>query len=336
MADDADDPAGRALALLSCLSSRQQWTGHELAHRLRVTPRTVRRDVDRLRRLGYQIDSASGTDGGYRLRGGVVPPPVFLDQDEAIAVVTALMTSARDQASGMERAALGALAKLHLVLPTPIHGAADAVRRTARTARPTPTSNVEPRVLARLAECCRDRVAIRFDYLDRGGEASQRRAEPHTLVTALGVWYLVAYDLGRADWRTFRVDRIAGDVEATGHSVAARDVPHGDPVAYLGRSLAAIPYDHHVELDVAVGAPALQAAVGWLNPARVTARGQRACTVRLGARRLPELARQVVEVVAAGRVTELRAPAAVTDHLAGLADVLGGLSRRAPVRSRRR
>jgi predicted DNA-binding transcriptional regulator YafY len=133
MPNDADDPTGRALALLSLLTARAHWSGGELAARLGVTTRTVRRDVERLRRLGYEIDAAAGTEGGYRLRAGAVVPPLFLDPDEAVAVVTALLAAAGDGTTGMVEASQRALAKLHHVLPAGVRGRADAVRRAARS-----------------------------------------------------------------------------------------------------------------------------------------------------------------------------------------------------------
>jgi predicted DNA-binding transcriptional regulator YafY len=207
MPTDHDDPTGRALALLSCLTGRPHWSGAELAARLGVTTRTVRRDVERIRRLGYEVDAAAGTEGGYRLRAGAVVPPLFLDADEAVAVVTALLAAAGDETTGMVDASQRALAKLHHVLPAPVRGRADAVRRASRSAAVGRAPAVPPDRIAALAESCRDGAAVRFGYVARDGRRSDRRVEPNALVTVRSVWYLVAYDLDRADWRVFRVDR---------------------------------------------------------------------------------------------------------------------------------
>lgn len=317
-----DDPTARALALLSCLTSRAHWTGQELATRLGVTTRTVRRDVERLRRLGYRIDATSGVQGGYRLTSGASPAPLFLDADEAVALVTALLAATGDQATGMVDASLRALAKLHHLLPTRLVGAADAVRTAARSAQIGQAPAVDPHVIAVLAECCRDAAAVRFSYRRRDGEPSARRVEPNTLVTVRRVWYLVAFDLDRADWRTFRVDRIDGAVERTGHGAPSRALPTGDPMAFVAASLAEIPYEHTATLDVALPRDRLLSLARGLNPRRVDERGRRACRVRLGAAELDELVRQIVDIVAIGPVTVLDAAPAVLHATEQLADTL--------------
>jgi predicted DNA-binding transcriptional regulator YafY len=320
----ADDPTARALALLSCLTARAHWSGGELAERLGVTTRTVRRDVERLRRLGYDIDASAGTDGGYRLRASGQVPPLFLDDDEAVAVVTALLAAAGEQ--GMADASTRALAKLHHVLPARVQGRAEAVRRAARSVTGGRAPTVDPGHVAVLAECCRDGVAVRFGYVDRSAAATARRVEPNALVTVRNVWYLVAFDLDRDDWRAFRLDRIAGAVERTGHGSRRRTVPGGDPLSYLGASLAAMPYEHTAALELDEGADVVLARLGWLNPRRVDSTGRRSCRVRLGAADVDELARQIVDVLAGGTVREVAATDAVHAHLHGLAQTLMALT----------
>lgn len=327
MADDNPDPAGRALALLSSLTGRAHWSGTELAARLGVTTRTVRRDVERLRRLGYEIEGSSGTEGGYRLRAGAVVPPLFLDADEAVAVVTALLAAAGNATTGMVDASTRAVAKLHHVLPAAVQGRAEAVRRAARIATIGEAPTVDPARVATLAESCRDGVAIRFDYRARDGRLSRRRVEPNALVTLRSVWYLVAYDLDRGDWRVFRVDRIGGDIERTGHGVTRRAVPGGDPVTFLGRSLAEMTYVHNATIELAVDRDTALARLRWLNPLRVERTGSGSCRIQLGAADLAELTRQVVDVVGVGSTTSLRGPDSVRNHLAtvatSLSEVLG-------------
>jgi predicted DNA-binding transcriptional regulator YafY len=325
MDGDRDDPTGRALALLSCFTSRSHWSGGELATRLGVTTRTLRRDVERLRGLGYAIDAAPGTAGGYRLQGGgAAAPPLFLDADEAVAAVTALLAAAENQTTGMVDASLRALAKLHHVLPAAVRRRADAVRTAARTASIGHAPTVDPQHVAVLAEACRDAVGVRFDYRARDGTPSRRRVEPNALVTVRSTWYLVGFDLDRDDWRMFRVDRLSGDVARTGHGASRRALPGGDPLAFVGASLADMPHAHHVDVELAVGRDAALAANAWLNPRRVVAVGRRACRAHLAADELTELTRQVVDLVATGPVTSMRAEPAVRAHLAGVGRALGG------------
>ena len=319
---EADDPTGRALALLSCFTSRSHWTGRELAGRLGVTTRTLRRDVERLRGLGYDVVATPGTAGGYRLLAGATVPPLFLDADEAVAVVTALLAASGDQTTGMVDASLRALSKLHHVLPVAVRSRADAVRHAARHAAIGRAPVVDPQHIAVLAESCRDAAAVRFDYRARDGTPSRRRVEPNALVTVRSVWYLVGFDLDRDDWRMFRIDRVTGDVERTGHGAARRTVPGGDPLAYVGSSLADMPHAHHADIDLAVPGPAALAANAWLNPRRVEATGPARCRIHLATDDLGELTRQVIDLLAVGRVERIEAADDVREHLAGVAEAL--------------
>jgi len=322
--EERDDPTGRALALLSCLTSRAHWSGTELARRLGVTTRTMRRDIDRLRTLGYDIDATSGTAGGYRLRAGAAVPPLFLDADEAVAVVTALLAASGDQTTGMVDASMRALAKLHHVLPEPVKRRADAVRRVARSAAVGQAPVVDPHCVAVLAESCRDDAAVRFDYHTRDGTPSRRRVEPNALVTVRSVWYLIGYDLDRQDWRLFRVDRINGDVERTGHSATRRTPPGGDPLTFLGASLADMPHANHADVDLAVSRTEALASARWLNPRRVDSTSRRTCRAHLGADDLHDLTRQIIDLLAAGPVTSIIAAPSVRGHLAAVLASIGG------------
>lgn len=329
MGDDASDPTERALRLLSLLTGRAQWTGAELAERLGVTTRTLRRDVDRLRRLGYRVDGVAGIDGGYRLgpADSTAMPPLFLDADEAIAIVSALVVAAAGQATTMADATVSALAKLPRVLPAGVQAAADAVRHSTRAASLTTAPAVEPATIAAVAEACRDAVAIRFGYRSRGGADSERRVEPHALVAVAGAWYLVAFDRDRDDWRSFRVDRIVGGVERTGHGIARRTIPGGDALAYLGSSLARAPFEFRAELTVPGDPATLREVLPRLNPERVDVVDPETCRIRLGTARVGELVRQVVDVVAAVEVHVLDADAVTLAQLDLLATRLSAARR---------
>lgn len=204
----AKDASSRLLALLALLQSRRERTGPDLAARLGVTGRTVRRDVDRLRALGYPVESVPGPRGGYRLGAGAAMPPLLLDDEEAVAMAVGLRTAARSGITGIGENALAAMVKLEQVLPPRLRGRVQALAAISTTLAPAgPT--VDPDVLAVLAGACRDRLRVRFDYRARDGASGRREAEPHALVHHHSRWYLLAWDLTRADWRTFRMDRLA-------------------------------------------------------------------------------------------------------------------------------
>ena len=250
------DTTSRLLRLLSLLQTRREWTGSQLAQRLDVSDRTLRRDVDRLRELGYPVHSARGTAGGYRLEAGAAVPPLLLDDDEAVAIAVGLRTAAGGSVVGLEETSVRALAKLEQVLPAHLRGRVHALQAfTVPMARSRPS--VEPQVLTTLAQACRDCERLRFEYADRDGTESRRHVEPHRLVAADGRWYLVAWDTDRGDWRTFRVDRLS-DVRVTGVRCAPREVPGGDAAAYVARSFAAMPARY--EATVTLYAPLAVAA----------------------------------------------------------------------------
>jgi predicted DNA-binding transcriptional regulator YafY len=227
--------SARLLALLSLLQQRREWSGPELADRLEVGPRTIRRDVDKLRGLGYPVEAAPGVSGGYRLGAGATLPPLLLDDAEAVAVVVGLRSAASGSIGGMEETSVRALAKLEQLLP-------DRLRRRVRALGDATSAfsvdgpRVDPDLLALLAGACRDRVVLRFAYTSRDGGESRRAAEPCALVHSGQRWYLVAFDRDRDDWRTFRVDRIAGAPAVAGRATR-REVPGGDPAAFVKASL---------------------------------------------------------------------------------------------------
>lgn len=226
----------RLLELLSLLQSRRHWSGAELAERLEVGARTVRRDVERLRRLGYPIDAAPGVAGGYRLGAGATLPPLLLDADEAVAVAVGLRTAAGAGVAGIEDTSIGALAKLEQLLPSPLRRRVAALA-AATVSYPAWGPGVDAEVLAVIASASRDRERLRFAYRDRDGQPSRRRVEPHRLVHTGRRWYLLAWDDDREDWRTFRVDRIVPPLRADTR-FAPREPPAADVAAYVANSIS--------------------------------------------------------------------------------------------------
>jgi predicted DNA-binding transcriptional regulator YafY len=223
--------SARLLALLSLLQMRREWTGQELADRLEVGPRTIRRDIEKLRSLGYPVEGAPGVAGGYRLGAGGELPPLLLDDAEAVAVAVGLRTAAAAAISGIEETSVRALAKLEQVLPSRLRRRVSALG-DATAAFGVAGPRIDPEALATLAGACRDSVRLRFTYVAKDDRSSQRRAEPCAVVYSGYRWYLVAFDLDRDDWRTFRIDRIQGRVRLAerGHR---RTVPGGDPAAFV-------------------------------------------------------------------------------------------------------
>ncbi|MFI7520635.1 WYL domain-containing protein [Micromonospora globbae] len=226
--------SARLLSLLSLLQARRDWPGALLAERLEVSPRTVRRDVDRLRELGYPIVASRGPDGGYRLGAGTRLPPLLFDDEQAVALAIALQTAATAGA-GIEEAARRALTTVRQVMPARLRHRVDALQVTAVDAAP-PDPPADSGVLVALSAAVRAREVLRFDYArapepDDGG-SPPRRVEPHHLVTWGGRWYLVAWDLDRRDWRTFRADRITPRTP-TGPRFTPRELPTGDVAAFV-------------------------------------------------------------------------------------------------------
>ncbi len=231
--------SSRLLRLLSLLQTRSHWGGQDLAERLEVNPRTLRRDIDRLRQLGYPIHASSGVAGGYAFRAGQALPPLLLDDEEALAVAIALQLAAAGTVSGVEESSLRALVKLVQVMPARLRRRIDALRSAILPLqRMGPT--VDASVLAALSAACRDQLQVGFAYRDVQGRSSRRQVEPQGLVHASSRWYLVAWDPARDDWRTFRIDRVEG-APVIGTHFAPRPAPlGGDLGAYVSGMLAAV------------------------------------------------------------------------------------------------
>ncbi len=229
--------SSRLLRVLSLLQTRSHWAGAELAARLEVHPRTLRRDIDRLRQLGYPIHASSGVAGGYAFRAGQSLPPLLLDDEEALAVAIALQIAAAGTVSGVEESSLRALVKLEQVMPARLRQRTDALRSAILPMqRIGPT--VDAGVLATLATACRDQLQVGFSYRDVKGRSTTRTVEPQGLVHTGSRWYLVAWDPGRSDWRTFRLDRVEGE-PVNGEHFAPRAGPGGgDLRAYVAGAIA--------------------------------------------------------------------------------------------------
>src|SRR3954470_18435838 len=244
--------ANRLLELLALLQARRDWTGSELAGWLEVSTRTIRRDIERLRGLGYPVESLTGPAGRYRWGPGGQLPPLLLDDEEAIAIAVGLATATRAAVTGIEETAVRALVKLEQVLPSHLRrrvAALGAATSTLPGAGPT----VDPQDLTAIAAACRDTERLRFAYTGRDGAAGRREVEPHALVNRGRRWYLVAWDLAREDWRPFRLDRLTRPA-GTGVRFRERTLPAPDAAAFVDRSIAAAP--HRYETNVVLHASA--------------------------------------------------------------------------------
>jgi len=230
--------SSRTLRLLSLLQTHRFWPGPELADRLGVTDRTLRRDIDRLRELGYPVRSSRGADGGYQLAAGATMPPLVVDAEEAVAIVVALRAATQGAAAVLGDAPVRALAKVTQVLPKPLRKRVEAVRQATVAPQWGEVAALDVDLLTTVATCCRDTVRLEFGYTGAGVDAvtTQRRVEPHHLVPLGRRWYLVAWDLDRQDWRSFRLDRMA-DPRPTLISFRPREVPGGDPASFVQKGV---------------------------------------------------------------------------------------------------
>ncbi len=277
------ETSARLLRLLSLLQSPREWTGTELAERLAVSTRTVRNDVERLRALGYPVHGTRGPVGGYRLGAGAALPPLLLDDEEAVAVAVGLRTAAGGSVAGIEETSLRALAKLEQVLPARLRRRLTALHAyTVRVPHDEPGPRVDAAALATISAACRDREQLRFEYARHDGTATRRTVEPYRLVNWGRRWYLVAYDPERADWRTFRVDRITAPAP-TGARPPARELP-GDLVDRVRHGVSSAAW--RVRARVTVQAPA-DVVSARINPAvgTVEAVDAHTCVLHTGADR---------------------------------------------------
>ena len=272
------ETSGRLLRLLALLQTRTDWTGPQLAERLRVTTRTVRKDVERLRALGYPVHAEPGAAGGYRLGAGTSLPPLLLEDDEAVAVAVGMRMAAGGALAGAEEASVRALAKLEQVLPSRLRHRVAALHG-ATLSLPGAGAAADPEVLTTIAATVRARERLRFDYETHGGATGLRTVEPQRLVHTRGRWYLVAFDPGRDDWRTFRVDRIRPRAHH-GPRFRRRPDPEPDLAAYLERTLGQSMWDYRAR--VKVHAPAERVAARVPPAVVVEAIDERSCFANVG------------------------------------------------------
>jgi predicted DNA-binding transcriptional regulator YafY len=308
--------SARLLRLLSILQAREFWTGGELARRLEVTERTLRRDVDRLRSLGYPVHSTSGTAGGYKLGAGASLPPLLLDDDEAIAVAVGLQIAAGGSVAEIGEASTRALAKLEQVLPKRLRRRLVSLRSSiVRLADAGPTVKMSD--VSSLASACSERRELRFSYRDNKGASTVRTVEPHRIVHTQGRWYLVAWDGDRNDWRTFRIDRV--DAHApTGASFLPRSAPDDDVGAYVQRGVAAAAYKIRARVTLYASVEALRDRISPMS-GQLEAVDERSCLLNTGAHSLGGLAAWILSM---GVDFDVRDPPELRDHIRHLTERL--------------
>jgi predicted DNA-binding transcriptional regulator YafY len=303
------DMPQRLLRLLSLLQGGRAWSGAELAERLGVSARTLRRDVERLRSLHYEVEGTTGVAGGYRLASGRDIPPLLLDDEEAVAIALGLVSVA-----GVEESARRALAKLRRVLPARLRPRLAAVDGTTTVVRGEDASTVDPCGVAALGDACRARAVVDFDYRDRRGGTGERRVEPHHLVSHGGHWYLIAHDTGRGDWRTFRVDRISG-LRVTHRRFAPRELPAPDPASFLTRRFAEADHLRTVSMELDLPAARVRSRLHGPLPGAVEATGEDTCRVRLSADSLDLVCQYTMAVASLGARFSIDAPPEVRERL---------------------
>lgn len=267
------------LRLLSLLQTHRFWSGTDLAERLEVSDRTLRRDVERLRDLGYDVDAVRGAAGGYQLRAGGAMAPLLLEDDEAVAVAVGLRAAASGGVPGFEDTTLQALTKVIALMPPRLRRRMAALHTQTEGLAWSGGPVLDPAVLTTLAQACRDDEVVEFDYTAADGSGSTRRVEPHRLVNLGRRWYLAAYDRDRQDWRSFRVDRVLAVPSTSGHRFRPREIPGGDAATYVERGLRDRPRQHRVVVSLDVPAATAQTAVGrW---ARVEPLGAGRCRMTM-------------------------------------------------------
>jgi predicted DNA-binding transcriptional regulator YafY len=316
--------SSRLLELLSLLQGRRDWPGTELADRLEVSGRTIRRDVERLRRLGYPVESLTGPAGGYRLRAGSAMPPLLLDDEEAIAIAVGLRTAARTSVTGIEETAVRALVKLEQILPAHLRRRVGALG-AATIAPPVAGPTVDPQHLTVIATACRDSECLRFAYRSRDGSDSRREVEPHAVVNHGRRWYLVAWDRRRDDWRTFRIDRLTKPA-STGVRFSPRRLPAKDAADYVEGSITGAPNRFEARVTLHVAAEEITTRVprywGAIEPINA-----RTCEYRTGDDDLGWLALRIAML---GVDFEVHEPPELVEHMRMLAGRLTRAARPNP------
>lgn len=305
------ETSARLLELLSLLQLKRDWTSSELAGRLDVSTRTVRADIGKLRSLGYPVDARPGVAGGYRLVAGTAMPPLLLDDDEAVAVAVGLGAVAT-RGIGVEETSLTALAKLEQVLPSRLRRRVEAVRE-ATSAVPGAEPPLDLPVLGGVAAAIRGHERLRFGYTKPGGSEGARHTEPQRLVSWGPLWYLLAWDLDRDDWRVFRVDRMALRAP-TGSRFAPRVIPEDKVVEYVVGRVSKGSWKYRAR--ILVHAPAAEIAAKIQIPVDIEAVDESTCRVVLGADDPDQLALWIAQLDVDIEVIEGDELAAAFDRLA--------------------
>ena len=308
--------SARMLRLLSLLQTHRYWPGADLADRLEVSPRTLRRDVDRLRELGYPVDAARGVAGGYQLQAGTAVPPLLLDDEEAVAIAVGLRTAAAGAVAGFEETSVRALAKVIQLLPPRLRKRIDALQAATAPGVFGGGPTLDAATLTTIALACRGEERLRFDYTAREGADSVRFVEPHRLVSLGRRWYLVAWDLDRGDWRSFRIDRLTAP-QPTGAHFRPREIPGGDPVAWMRSRLAAAPARYDVSVLIATAAPQVRALVGQWGTVEPVAAAS--CRLRMS---VDDLSWPVMVLGALGADFDVESPPEMRDRIRVAAETL--------------
>ncbi|WP_344951356.1 YafY family protein [Sphaerisporangium flaviroseum] len=301
--------SSRTLRLLSLLQTHRYWPGAELAGRLEVSVRTLRRDVDRLRELGYPVEAHRGVDGGYQLAAGAALPPLLVDDEEAVALAIGLRMAAQGSVAGIEESSVRALTKVVQVMPPRLRRRIEALRSATVPTVWGSGPTVDAGVLTAVAQACRDEERLRFSYQARGAEPGDRHVEPHRLVSLGRRWYLVAYDLIRHDWRSFRLDRL-DDPRSTGERFRPRELPAEDAAAFVRAGIDNIAAPYAFEAVLHAPAERVRRLVGQWGTIEEIDEGR--CLLRMSSDTLdwPTMALGVV-----GADFEVIHPPELIDHL---------------------
>ena len=277
--------SSRTLRLLSLLQTRRYWPGEELARQLQVSPRTLRRDVDRLRELGYPIQARRGVAGGYQLAAGTALPPLVVDDEEAVALALGLQAAAQGAVEGIAESSVRALAKVVQVMPARLRRRVQAlgamtVPASWEAVGGAASQTVDPEVLTTLALACRDAERVRFSYTAADGQQTGRHVEPHRLVQLGRRWYLAGYDLDRNGWRSYRLDRLAGP-RGTGARFRPRELPAADAAAFVRAGIQSTRAGYDIEVIVEAPAEVVRERIGrWASVSEISATR---CRVRMTA-----------------------------------------------------
>ena len=313
-------PAQRLLRLISLLQARGHWSGAALSERLGVDRRSIRRDIERLRELGYPVQASAGVGGGYRLGGGAPVLPLLLDEDEATAIALALRAATASM-GGMEDTARRVLSKLEPLVPVRRRHEAGDLHAATSTLSEAPA--VDMALLGRLAHACRTRALLAFDYSSHSGTLTRRRVEAQHLVTYLRRWYLLAWDCERQDWRTLRVDRLTGLVVEAAQGMQRR-TPQS-PEAMVRHAVSRAPFLLQAEVTLRGSAAELGPQLPpWCGVPREDGPGQ--CVLQMGADSAAMLAGQILSLGRPVLAIATSPPALAAALRDGLEQVLGVLA----------